>query len=118
MSQQTILVLFPQTTYDGGGTANVYSLTSNAQPAAGYYLGNEDLQTVNIKTTDFTGNLVIEATLSANKSTNDYFEVYRSDDHANANLSMYTNINGNLVWLRAKIEDFQYGVVNFIKLSY
>jgi len=118
MSQQTTLILFPQTTYDGGGTANVYSLTGNAQPAAAYYLGNQDLQTINLKTTNFTGNLVIEATLSANKLTNEYFEVYRLDNSANANLSMYTNIDGNFVYMRAKIEDFQQGIVNFIKMSY
>lgn len=118
MSQQTTLVLFPQTTYDGGGTAAVYSLTSNAQPAAAYYLGNKDLQTVNIKTTSFTGNIVIQATLSANKATDEYFDVYRLDDCANSNISMYTNIDGNFVYMRAKIEDFQWGVVQFIKLSY
>jgi len=118
VSQQTILILFPQTTYDGGGTANVYTLTSNAQPAAGYYLGNEDLQTINFKTTDFTGNIIIEATLSANSSTTDYFQVYKSSNNANANISTYTNIEGNFVYLRAKIEDFQYGIVNFVKLSY
>jgi len=118
MSQQTTLILFPATTYDGGGTANVYNLTSNAQPAAAYYLGNQDLQTINIKTTDFTGNIVIEATLSANSSTNEYFEVYKSSNNANANLSMYTNIEGNFVYMRAKIEDFAGGVLNFAKLSY
>lgn len=118
MSQQTTLILFPQTTYDGGGTAQVYSLTGNAQPAAAYYLGNKDLQTVNIKTTSFTGNIVIEATLSANKDTSDYFEVYKLADCANSNISMYTNIDGNFVYMRAKIEDFQWGVVQFVKLSY
>lgn len=118
MSQQTTLILFPQTTYNGGGTAQIYSLTSNAQPAAAYYLGNQDLQTVNIKTTNFTGNIVIEATLSANSQTNEYFEVYKLANNANANLSMYTNIDGNFVYMRAKIEDFEFGVVNFIKLSY
>jgi len=118
VSQQTTLILFPQTAYNGGGTANVYSLTSNAQPAAAYYLGNEDLQTVNIKTTNFSGNIVIEATLSANSSTNEYFEVYKLADCANANISTYINIEGNFVYMRAKIEDFQFGVVNFVKLSY
>lgn len=118
MSQQTTLILFPQTAYNGNGTANIYTLTGNAQPAAAYYLGNEDLQTVNIKTTDFTGNIVIEATLSANSSTEDYFEVYKSSNNANANLSMYTNIEGNFVYMRAKIEDFEWGVVQFVKLSY
>jgi len=118
MSQQSTLILFPQTTYDGGGTANVYSLTGNAQPAAAYYLGNQDLQTINIKTTQFTGNIVIQATLSANSSTDEYFEVYKLEDCANANVSSYTNIDGNFVYIRAKIEDFQHGVVNFIKMSY
>lgn len=118
MSQQTTLILFPQTTYDGGGTANVYSLTGNAQPAAAYYLGNQDLQTINFKTTNFTGNLIIEATLSANSATNEYFQVYKSSNNANANLSMYTNIEGNFVYMRAKIEDFEFGVVNFVKMSY
>jgi hypothetical protein len=118
MSQGTTLILFPQTPYDGGGTANVYSLTSNAQPAAAYYLGNKDLQTINIKTQNFTGNIVIEATLSSNAQTNEYFEVYKSSNNANANLSMYTNIDGNFVYMRAKIEDFAFGVVNFVKLSY
>jgi len=118
MSQQTTLILFPQTAYNGNGTANIYSLTSNAQPAAAYYLGNEDLQTINIKTSSFTGNIIIEATLSANSATDEYFEVYKSSNNANANLSMYTNIEGNFVYMRAKIEDFQHGVVNFVKLSY
>lgn len=118
MSEQTTLILFPQTTYDGGGTANVYSLTGNAQPAAAYYLGNEDLQTLNVKTTDFSGNLIIEATLSANKATDEYFEVYSWSNCANANINTYHNLEGNFVYLRAKIQDFSYGIVNFVKLSY
>ena len=44
MSQTTTLILLPQTTYDGGGTANVYTVVGNSQPAAAYYLGNRDLQ--------------------------------------------------------------------------
>ena len=118
MSQNVILELLPATTYDGGGTANVYSVTGNSQPAASYYLGNQDLQTINLKTTNFTGNIKIEATLSANSATTDYFEVYKLSNCANANLSMYQNIDGNFVYMRATIEDFQWGVVQFVKLSY
>lgn len=128
MSQNVILILFPETTYDGGGTANVYSLTGNAQPAAAYYLGNQNLQTVNLKVTNFTGNIVIEATLSSNKSTDEYFKVYELQANANAasnslpylnsNTSAYTNIEGNFVYMRAKIQDFAGGVVQFVKLSY
>lgn len=128
MSQATILVLLPQTTYNGGGTANVYTVVGNAQPAAAYYLGNEDLQTVNIKLTECSANIVIEATLNSNVSSAEWFKVYELVANANSatgsdtfdasNASIYTNIEGNFVYLRAKIVDFAGGVVNFVKLSY
>jgi hypothetical protein len=128
MSQVTILELLPQTTYDGGGTANVYTVTGNAQPAAAYYLGNQDLQTVNIKLSNCSGNIVIEATLDSNSANAQWFSVYELVANANAasgsepydssNASIYTNIEGNFVYMRAKIVDFAGGVVNFVKLSY
>jgi hypothetical protein len=127
MSQATILILMPQTTYDGGGTGNVYTITGNAQPAAAYYLGNQDLQTVNLKLTDCSANIVIEATLNSNSANAEWFKVYELEANANAgsgqtqlnsNASVYTNIEGNFVYLRAKIVDFAGGVVNFVKVSY
>ena len=128
MSQVTILELLPQTTYNGGGTGNIYTVTGNSQPAAAYYLGNQDLQTVNIKLTNCTGNIVIEATLNSNSSNAEWFKVYELEANANAtpnsapqlasNASVYTNIEGNFVFIRAKVEDFQGGAVNFVKLSY
>lgn len=128
MSQVTILELLPQTTYNGGGTANVYNVIGNAQPAAAYYLGNQDLQTVNIKLANCSGNIVIEATLDSNSANAQWFSVYKLVANANAatgsepydtsNASIYTNIEGNFVYMRAKIEDFAGGVVNFVKLSY
>jgi hypothetical protein len=117
MSQSTTLILFPQTTYNGGGTANVYSLTGNSVPAAAYYLGNQDLQTVNYKLTDVTANLVIEATLASSPSDDDWFRVFEVEC-ANTTISSYTNIDGNFVYMRAKIEDFSQGIVQFVKLSY
>jgi len=128
MSQVTILQLLPQTTYDGGGTGNVYTVTGNSQPAAAYYLGNQDLQTVNIKLSGCSANIVIEASLNSNSSTAEWFTVYELVANANAatgstsfdasNASIYTNIVGNFVYIRAKIVDFAGGVVNFAKLSY
>jgi hypothetical protein len=127
MSQVTILELLPQTTYNGGGTANVYTVTGNAQPAAAYYLGNQDLQTVNIKLTGCSANIVIEASLNSNTANAEWFKVYELEANANAgsgqtqlnsNASVYTNIEGNFVYMRAKIVDFAGGIVNFVKLSY
>jgi hypothetical protein len=128
MSQTTTLILLPQTTYDGGGNSNVYTVTGNSQPAAAYYLGNKDLQTVNINLTNCTGNITIEASLATTPSSTDWFKVYELIANANAaansapqiasNASVYTNVNGNFVYMRAKVKDFAGGVVNFVKLSY
>lgn len=128
MSQQTTIILLPQTTYVNPGNGAPYTVTSNAYPAAAYYLGNRDLQTINLSVTNCTGNIVIEATLAATPTDIDWFKVYKLETNANAaansapqiasNASMYTNIDGNFVHLRAKIENFQSGSVNYIKMSY
>ena len=127
-SQATTLILLPQTTYLNPGNGAPYTVTGNSQPAAAYYLGNKDLQTVNVKLTAVTGNIVIQATLATSPSDRDWFKVYELEANANAtpnsapqlasNASIYTNIEGNFVRMRAKIEDFNNGVVNFVKLSY
>ena len=128
MPQSTTLILLPQTTYLNPGNGAPYTVTGNSQPAAAYYLGNRDLQTVNINLSNCTGNIVIQASLATTPSNNDWFKVYELVANANAtpnsapqlasNASVYTNIEGNFVYLRAKIEDFQGGAVNFVKLSY
>ena len=128
MSQTTTLILLPQTTYLNPGNGAPYTVTGNSQPAAAYYLGNQDLQTVNIRLTNCTGNIVIEASLATDPTSTDWFDVYELIANANAtpnsapqiasNASVYTNIEGNFVYLRAKVEDFQGGGVNYIKLTY
>jgi hypothetical protein len=122
MSQSTTLILLPQTTYNGGGTANIYTVTGNAQPAAAYYLGNQDLQTVSYGFTNVTGTLVIEATLASEPTSNDWFKVYEveADNNSNTNstVSSYQNLTGNFVYVRASLKDFSSGVVQYVKLTY
>ncbi len=128
MSQTTTLILLPQTTYVNPGNSAPYTVVGNSQPAAAYYLGNKDLQTVNINVTQLTGNIVIEATLANPPQANSWFKVYELVANASApansapqiasNASIYTNVEGNFVYIRAKIVDFDNGGVNFIKLSY
>jgi hypothetical protein len=128
MSQTTTLILLPQTAYVNPGNSQPYTVVGNTYPAAAYYLGNKDLQTVNMKVTQFTGNIVIEASLATTPSSNDWFQVHKLIANANAtpntapeiasNASTYTNITGNFVFMRAKIENFQSGGVQFVKLSY
>ncbi len=128
MSQTTTLILLPQTNYLNPGNGASYTVIGNSQPAASYYLGNRDLQTINTKLSGCTGNIIVEATLATNPSSNDWFKVYELEANANAtsnsspqlasNASVYTNIEGNFVFMRAKIEDFQGGTVQFVKVSY
>jgi len=128
MSQATTLILLPQTSYLNPGNGAPYTVTGNTQPAAAYYLGNKDLQTVAIKLSQVTGNIVIEASLATQPSTSDWFKVYELEANANAtpnsapqiasNSSVYTNIEGNFVYMRAKIQDFAFGTVEYVKLSY
>jgi hypothetical protein len=129
MSQSTTLNLLPQTTWANTGNVAVYTVTGNSQPAAAYYLGNKDLQTVNLSLTNCTGNIVLQASLANPASLdNQWFDVYKLEANANApansvaflnsNVNTYTNVIGNFVFLRAKVVDFKGGIVNFVKLSY
>lgn len=117
MSQQTTLILLPQTVYLNPGNGAPYTVTGNSQPAAAYYLGNRDLQTVNLSLTNCSGNIVIEATLASAPSDTDWFKVYELNANAETT-NTYSNIDGNFVYVRAKIEDFNQGAVNYIKISY
>ena len=122
MSQSTTLILLPQTVYDGGANYEAYTVTGVAQHAAGYYLGGRDLQTVSLSLTNVTGNIVIEASLATTPGALDWFKVYELEanntSNVNANASTYTNVEGNFVHMRAKVEGFYNGIVNFVKLSY
>lgn len=128
MSQATTLILLPETAYVNPGNGAPYTVTGTSNPAAAYYLGNRDLQTVAVKLTQVTGNIVIEASLATSPTSSDWFQVYMLEANANAapntapeiasNASVYTNIEGNFVYMRAKIEDFDAGIVHYVKLSY
>lgn len=128
MSQATTLILLPETSYVNTGNGQPYTVTGNTFPAAAYYLGNKDLQTVAVKLSQVVGNIVIEASLATQPSTNDWFQVYKLEANNNApansapqiasNSSVYTNIEGNFVYMRAKIEGFNNGTVQYVKLSY
>jgi len=128
MSQTTTLILLPQTAYVNPGNNAPYTVTGNSQPGASYIIAPRSLQTVNINLTNCTGNITIEASLATTPSSTDWFKVYELEANANAaansapqiasNASVYTNIDGNFVYMRAKVVDFNGGLVNFVKLSY
>ena len=128
MSQTTTLILLPETTYVNPGNGASYTVTGNSQPAAGFYIGHKSLQTVNVKLTDVTGNILVQATLASTPVDADWFTVYSLQANAEApaksasllasDANLFTNIEGNFVSIRAQVNDFKNGTVNYIKLSY
>jgi hypothetical protein len=116
MAQATTLILLPQTV--GGGNNNL--IRGTRQPAAAYYLANKDLQTVSWNVTSVTGLLTIQATIAEDPSANndsDWFTVYQTS-FDNTTENGYTNLDGNFVWIRAKLAGFTGGVVQNIRVSY
>lgn len=119
MAQTTTITLLPQTVYSGFAPITI---VGNAQPAASYYLGNKDLQTVAIKLTSVTGNIVVEASLATTPSISDWFTVFTLNanlqSNVNSTTSTFSNIVGNFVHLRASVQDFTTGTIDHVKVSY
>lgn len=117
MPQVNTYVLIPETSYVNPGNGAPYTVTGNAYPAASYYLSNQDLQTISYKLTGVTGNIVIEASLDSNTGNANWFNVLTVEAN-NTTISAFENVEGSFVYIRAKIEDFDSGTVQFVKASY
>jgi len=115
MSQSTIITLLPQTTYSGYST-----VTGEHKPAAGYYLGNGDSQTVSWSLNAFDGKLTVQATLAEEPTATDWFNIYDITPGSGSPVienSSY-NIPGTFVWIRVQINLFRAGTVRHVKVSY
>lgn len=115
MAQSTVQLLLPQTAYT---TQSL--IRGDKKPAAAYYLGNADLQTLTWNVTSFSGTIVIQASLVTNpvlSTDDDWFPVFTQVCNNQTQVS-YSNITGNFVWLRAKIQGWTQGVINNIKVTY
>lgn len=107
----------PSGNYDGS------SLDFNGvrQQAANYYGGYGGLQTVAFYLNGFQGRIVIQATLESDPTEDsDWFRVYDVDytDSSVATTNFSTNITGNFVWMRARVEEFTAGTISRVVVSY
>jgi hypothetical protein len=117
MAQATTLELLPQTAFSGLST-----ITGNAVPAAAYYLGYQDLQTLSWSvgpgiSDSFTGDIILQASLVDTPTDADWFVVFNLP-LVNSIQNSYTNIQGNFIWLRVVVNGFLKGVIRTIKISY
>jgi len=111
MSQTTTIEIFPQTPF------NSTNLVSDRVPAAGYYISKKDFQTFTWNLTDVTGLFTLQATLVEVPEEADWFTVH-TIECSNTTEINYVNIRGNFVWLRAEMNSFSTGVIQYVKVSY
>jgi len=112
MAQSSAYQLLPQTAYK-----QVSQVIGDKVPAAAYYIKQNNMQTFTWNLTTFTGLLQIQATLADNPGNGDWFTIYNLSGNQLTQTS-FTNISGNFVWVRAVINNFGFGVVQSVKVSY
>ncbi len=101
--------------YDGSST----DFVSAAVTAANYYGGQGSLQTITFRLTDFSGMITIEATLNYAQDSATWFDVYEYDAASSAVTDYHpANVTGNFVWLRARVENFDSGTIEFVTVAY
>jgi hypothetical protein len=75
--------------------------------------------------TGFYGTIIVQATLVAEPTANDWFDISSTehtatsaDSTVNRDGSYMYNFDGNFVWLRAKVSNFTDGTVNYTRVNY
>lgn len=115
MAQTTTINLIPYKPFPGPSGAHI-SFDGDQAQAAAYYLANRDLQTITWNlTSQFSGNVKIQASLVTSPSNSDWFDIYDIDTN---NKNGFHNLNGNFVWLRAKVTDWTEGAIQLVTVSY
>jgi hypothetical protein len=120
-NSETIL---PSSTHVGDSSAQ--TLVSEKFTGDGYYGRSDGLHTVQYSLNGFRGTIIIEATLASDPQEEDWFIVYSQNHELSGSLpgnnqqkeSHIENFTGNYVWIRARLEDWSDGTVNFIKLNH
>lgn len=119
----TTLQLLPTTSYgtpSGNYDGSSLDWAGEPQKAANYYGGYGQLQTLAFFLNGFQGLIKVEATLENNPvSDTEWFTINTVDsiDQPTTN-NFSTNIPGNFVWVRARVEAFSAGTITKLMISY
>jgi hypothetical protein len=92
---------------------------SDPVPAANYYGGQGNLQTITYRVTGFSGRIIMQASLNDMVDQAHWFDIDTYDRTTEIITDYHpVNITGNFTWLRARIELFDAGEIQFITVSY
>lgn len=87
------------------------------QPAASYYLANQPLQTLTWMFSNVTATITIQASLVTRPTADGWFNVQTFTANSTTETS-WQNIAGNFVWIRAVVQNFTQGTIQYIKVTY
>jgi hypothetical protein len=92
---------------------------SDPVPAANYYGGQGSVQTITYRLNEVQANISIQATLNDLPEQAQWFDLHSFNDGSTVHTGIYsTNLNGNFVWLRARVEFFEGGTIESITANY
>ena len=92
---------------------------SDPVPAANYYGGQGSIQTIYYRVTDFEGKIIMQATLNDSPEQAKWFDV-DTYDRTGSTITDYhaVTVTGNFAWLRARVEQFDSGEIQFVTVAY
>jgi hypothetical protein len=112
---QTMLanVTYGQASGNYDGSSQLFY--SNAVPAANYYAGNGNIQTLFYNVSGFVGIITIQATLNDLPEQAHWFDISERGDGSTPDTG-YTSstVTGNFSWLRAKVSNFDGGTITAV----
>lgn len=105
----------PSGNYDGSSLF----FTGTPVKAANFYQGLGSMQTIVIRTTDFQGIVLLQATLETDPELALYFDTQEFGDALYPQTGVFTfSVRGNLVWMRPEVIDFTAGTIESITITY
>lgn len=105
----------PSGTYDGSSA----DWSSPAERAVAYYRGYGSIQTLRYQLIDFVGVLYFEATLDSDPDMANWFTTLTVGDASSALTDLRSiAVTGNFTWMRVRVESFDSGTINYIKIIY
>lgn len=119
MTTQALLTTVTHGTPSGNYDGSSQDWVSDAVKAADYYRGRGGVQTMGFSVTGFQGTITIEATLDMDPDSAAWFSTLVYGDASTVTTqNISESVVGNFTWLRARVEQFDAGVINAVTVTY
>ena len=119
ITTETLLTAVTHGTPSGNYDGSSQDWFSNAVKAADYYRGRGGVQTIGFSVSGFQGTITIEATLDMDPDSAAWFNTLTYGDASTViTQTLSESVVGNFTWLRARVEQFESGVINTVTATY